>query len=127
MFVKIQDKLAIERIVSLPSNLYVCTHPLSYAIKLYAIVRLISSVQTSNRVSAAKIGLFFSAELAPFIFPLFLSALDKKGRKINGARSSAKKTDQISQYFARCRPRCCKTLMRRDNRTVSDLGKQRNV
>jgi len=38
------------------------------------------------------IGLFFSAELlAPLTLSLFLSTLEKKERKINGAKSSTEK------------------------------------
>jgi len=57
-------------------------------------------------VIAKIISLFFLTELlARFIFFLFLSSVERKGRKINRARNLSKKTDLMSylleytQYF----------------------------
>jgi len=45
--------------------------------------------------------LFLSADfLALFIFPLFLSTLERKGEKINDARSSAKKNRSIVWFYS---------------------------
>ena len=54
-------------------------------------VRTCTCMCTRARVSAY-VGLFFLAEFhARFIFPLFLSTFERKGGKVNRARSSAKK------------------------------------
>jgi len=57
MFVKIQDKLAIEWTVSLYQVIYITYVHIRCRTLLYAITRFIPSVQVSNRVSAAKNGL----------------------------------------------------------------------